>query len=362
MKRNTVMRRYFTLCILAALMAILTVNCSAESKGSWLSDYGIDPNNDCPIFTRPPRTGPDRKEGAGICTNDGAAYNRTYYGLGEDWHYEPKLILCDQEKQAMPTITGKLRVREPLKHGVIPMSNGGALVAYRIFPDSGDYAEHFFATYDHEGNLIDAIALGTRANLSNVLTTEPHGDYTPRENMGGNSIVIDTAAHTLTLAQYNMYNVPNSSSSAEWCDTVTVSIQRDGRFAITSHRVAGKPSVNIIADRAMTLMLLPLSDTKAVEKWNDLLAGCQKNDKAYAMLLPNVPELFVKRTQQFMQWVTANQQRSVLVGALRKALAAADDYGLQQDFGNYVAQSIEACNDPDVKAYWKSLRPFTPNE
>ena len=80
------------------------------------------------------------------------------------------------------------------------------------------------------------------------------------------------------------------------------------------------------------------------------------------MLLPNVPELFVKRTQQFMQWVAANQQRSVLVGALRKALAAADDYGLQQDFGNYVAQSIEVCNDPDVKAYWKSLRPFTLNE
>ena len=35
--------------MLAALMAILTVNCSAESKGSWLSDYGIDPNNKASI-------------------------------------------------------------------------------------------------------------------------------------------------------------------------------------------------------------------------------------------------------------------------------------------------------------------------
>ena len=63
----------------------------------WLKRYKIDPMNSNPVFTRPDHErDEERVMGAGICMNDGLAYNRTYYNFGSEWHYEPKLHLCDE--------------------------------------------------------------------------------------------------------------------------------------------------------------------------------------------------------------------------------------------------------------------------
>lgn len=109
--------------LLVAAMGAASV--AAWGQRAWLRDYGIAPGNPCPVFTEPPRTGPSRKDGAGLCTNDGEAYNCTYYQLGEEWHYAPKLPLCEQEREVLPMVTGTLLPREVLKFGVNALPGGG---------------------------------------------------------------------------------------------------------------------------------------------------------------------------------------------------------------------------------------------
>ncbi|MBO7608854.1 MAG: hypothetical protein J6S96_01450 [Muribaculaceae bacterium] len=336
------------------LMTIAGTACGQKSGRSWLSNYGIDPNNDCPIFTKPTHTGPDRKPGAGICTNDGAAYNRTFYSLGEEWHYEPKLNLCKQEEDVITSVTGILQPREILKYGVNPLPNGGALVAYRIFSNN-DFAKHFFATYSKDGELLDAIAFGTREDLNNVLKAEPHGHYELYENMGGSSIKIDKDM-SMTLSRYHFYKNPDKGSNDQWNDTLSYQITPEGLFVLKSHTEKDKPAVNKTAEQAMNLSMLPLSDKNAIEKWNDLVAANIKNDKAYETIFPYILPLFVSRTHEFMTWTFQNPKKSQLIGALRKAIAADADanYNIQ----NYIIDMIETCPDDGARNYWKSLREF----
>lgn len=343
--------RIFMSCIM--LICILGTACGQQPKRSWLSDYDIDPNNDCPVFTRPPRTGPDRKDGAGICTNDGAAYNRTFYSLGEEWHYEPKLHLCKQEEDAMTTVTGFLNSREILKYGINPLPNGGALVAYRYFHQ--DYALHYFATYDQKGVLTDAIAFGTRETLNDVLKTEPHGNYEPYVNMGGSGIKIDKDC-SISFNRWYLYKEPSKGSGSEWCDTLTYQITPKGLFVLKNHTEKGKPEVNASAERAMRLSMLPLSDKSAIEKWNDLIVANNKDSKMTEMFLPHIQQLFISRTHDFMIWTSQNQKKSQLIGALRKAIAA--DSNSQYELQQYIEQMIQTCPDSAARNYWKSLKSF----
>ena len=338
----------------AILMGIVITACGQQSGRKWLSDYNIDPNNNCPIFTKPQRTGPSRTRGAGICTNDGEAYNRTFYTLGEEWHYEPKLNLCKQEEEMITAITGILQPREILKYGVNPLPDGGALVAYRIFSNN-DMAKHCFATYNQEGELLDAIAFGTREDLNNVLKAEPHGDYEPYENSGGSSITIDKDM-SMMLKRYCFYKKPNKGSGNQWNDTLTYQITPEGLFVLKSHTETDKPAVNKSAEQAMALSMLPLSDKNAIEKWNDLVAANIEDNKATETILPYMLPLFVSRTHDFMVWTFQNQKKSVLIDTLRKAIAADEDASYEMQ--KYISELIETCPDAGARESWESLKDF----
>lgn len=342
---------------LLTMAAIITSSNCAFAQRPWLADYGIDPSNPCPVFTKPPRTGPNRTEGAGICTNDGAAYNCTFYTLGEDWHYEPKLNLCDQEKAVMSRITGQLQHRIILKFGINPLRGGGALVTYRIFGfDSAAPSEHYLATYNNQGQLLDAIALGNRESLNEVLHAEPHGSYTPRVNMGGSHWKVDTATQTITLTRYYYYDNPIAPNSDKWEDTLVYHITPQGHFELKSHDSKGKPAVNAQAEQLMALSMLPLSTTDVMAQWNDLTDQCKGNSELYGQLLPHVAELFVKRPQEFIMWTTQHQRQSVLIAALRQALDTNE--WLADGMRIHIAKSVEACTDADAQKYWQHLRPF----
>ena len=336
------------------MATIIATSGNALAQRPWLADYGIDPANPCPVFTKPPRTGPNRTEGAGICTNDGAAYNCTFYTLGEEWHYEPKLNLCDQEQAAMPLITGQLQSRMILKFGINPLRGGGALATYRVFGSNGGVpSEHFLATYDKQGQLLDAIALGNRESLNDVLSAEPHGSYSPRVNTGGNHWKVDTATQTITLTRYCYYD---ASSSDKWEDTLIYRITPQGHFELSHHATKGKPAVNAQAEQLMTLSMLPLSTTDVMAQWNDLLTRCKDNKKLYEQLLPHVAKLFVSRPQEFISWTSQHHRQSVLIGALRQALEA--DERLANSMRIHIAKSVESCSDATSQKYWQQLHPF----
>ena len=104
--RFITMKRILMSIILS--MAFFGVLKAQDGGRTWLKRYNIDPMNANPVFTRPTHENDEaRKQGAGICMNDGLAYNRTYYSFGSDWHYEPKLNLCKEEEEAFSRVTGE---------------------------------------------------------------------------------------------------------------------------------------------------------------------------------------------------------------------------------------------------------------
>lgn len=338
--------------IILLLIALLGCAQPVNSQRKWLADYNISPDNPCPVFTVPNHTGPMRTRGAGICTNDGAAYNRKYYDLGEEWHYEPKLNLCKEEESVLLRVTGILQPRNVLKHGVIPMANGGALVAYRIF-QYNQPTFHYFATYDEHGNLIDAINVGHSEVLNDVLKVNPHGHYDTYVNMGGNAITVDSAT-TMCFKRYYYYKPNGASSGTEWKDTITIAVAPDGHMRLADRRQSGKPDVNPLAERMMMLSMQPLSTDNVIKQWNDIAKDCLKNEQLRPDFLNHVVMLFFNRPNEFITWTYQNKKHDELIDALRTALKELADYAY--NYQQPIYEAIQNCPDANARNYWAKLK------
>ncbi len=338
-----------------------------QNARNWLKRYNIDPTNSNPVFTRPMHENAEsRVEGAGINMNDGEAYNRTYYNFGGEWHYEPKLPLCKEEEAVLSRITGDYfyednhthiaTVGEILKYGVIP-TEFGAVVAYRIWGrDSDQPIRHYYATFNHNGTLIDAFYVGESGWQSAILKAEPHGNYEVKSNLGGGNMQFSKDGKTLTRVGYFYYNVPEQRSGVKWEDTLVYNISSEGIFSIEYHSQSGKPEINQAAEKLFSLETLPLSNKDAIKKWNAFVKEHKDNEQLAPRISEGVLRLFISRQQEFMEWTTANKNESVLITALRpgfKSLAELYGSGTVQML---VIDGIENCPDKVVRTYWQNLK------
>ena len=347
-------------------MAFLGMMRAQDGAREWLKRYKIDPLNSNPVFTRPTHENDEaRVMGAGICMNDGLAYNCRYYNFGEDWHYAPKLSLCKQEEDAFSRVTGAYiykddrmfisNVGQILKYGVIP-TEFGAIVAYRVWGQSSDEpVRHYYATFDHEGNLLDAFYAGHRDWMNEILKAEPHGNYTPRENFGGGSMQFSEDNKTLTKTDYYYFKTADNKGD-KWDDTTVFSISDKGLFSMISHAQNGKPEVNSIAEELYSLETLPLSDQSAIKKWNAFYRKNKNNVAIKDRLSDDILRLFISRQQEYMAWTTANKAESVLIGALKPALERLASYCGSGSAQMLVVKGLEDCPDSTVKNYWKNLK------
>ena len=354
--------------LMSILLSLAFVGMMKAQDGGrdWLKRYKIDPMNSNPVFTRPDHERDEaRVQGAGICMNDGLAYNRTYYNFGSDWHYEPKLHLCQEEEAVLDKIFGKFVPErgkfyyQLLKYGVIP-TDYGAIVAYRLwddeYPGDGQCVRHFYATFDHKGNLLDAIYIGHHDWLNEILKAEPHGNYTPRENFGGGSMQFTEDGKTLTKEDYYYFKTPDDKSD-KWEDTTVFNISDKGIFSLVSHKEKGKPQVNPVAEELHDLELLPLSDKDAVRKWNAFLKKNSKNEQLKDRINYDVLFLFITRQKEYMEWAYKNQKESVLVSALAPAVEI-----ISRKYGDGTTQHLMANsldlfeNNKPVQNYWRNRR------
>lgn len=361
------MKKIFFMSLLFSLAVMGLVKVEAQSR-EWLKRYGIDVNNTNPVFTRPDReNSTDRVQGAGIHMNDGAAYNRRYYTFGGEWHYEPKLHLCKEEESVAARIFGTCNpednveyIGQLLKYGVIP-TDFGAIVAYRLWGrSSNEPVRHYYATFNHKGELLDAFYAGHSGWMRGVLKAEPHGEYTVKDNFGGGSMEFSADNKTLIKKDYYYYNPEGSRSGVKWEDSTVFSISSEGIFSLVSRNSTNKPAVNEYADELYLLETLPLSDSKAVEKWNAFVKRASKNEQLKEQhkeqLSEDIFRLFVSRSQEFMAWTTKHKNESVLIGALKPGLEKyAQTYGtggLQM----LVEKLLQECSDNAVQSYWKNLK------
>ena len=343
----------------------------AQDEGrTWLKRYNIDPMNDNPVFTRPMHERDEsRVQGAGICMNDGLAYNRRYYNFGSDWHYEPKLSLCKEEEAVFQKITGEFTVEDGsfrvqtadqiLKYGVIP-TDFGCIVAYRVWGwgvDGYQQINHYYATFDHKGNLIDAFYAGHGEWMNEILKAEPHGNYSPKENFGGGSMKFSEDNKTLTKTDYYYFKTADDKSD-KWYDTTVFNISDKGIFSEASRIQKGKPEVNQLAEELYALETLPLSDKDVFKKWNTFVKKAKNNASLQPRIALDILRLYASRQQEFMAWTTANKKESVLITALKPGFEK-----LGERFGMgapqmIVEKSLQMCTDNTVRNYWKNLKTF----
>ena len=362
--RFITMKRILMSIILS--MAFFGVLKAQDGGRTWLKRYNIDPMNANPVFTRPTHENAEaRKEGAGICMNDGLAYNRTYYNFGSDWHYEPKLNLCKEEEDAFSRVTGEFINNDDgffistcgqiLKYGVIP-TDFGAIVAYRVWDhSSSDPVRHYFATFDHKGNLIDAFYAGYREWMNDILKMEPHGNYSPRNNFGGGTMDFSKDGRTLTKIDYYYYDA-SGNKSEKWQDSTVFNISEDGFFSVASREDTGKPEIYALAEELYILETMPLSDKDAFSKWNSFIKKSKGISQISERVNEDILRLFISRPQEFMAWTFKNKKESVLIGALKPAFEI-----LSRECGGgavqmFLASALEGCKDNNVKKYWQSLK------
>ena len=257
-----------------------------------------------------------------------------------------------REHNSFVTTAGQI-----LKYGVIP-TDYGCIVAYRVWgwgPDGHQQVNHYFATYDHKGNLIDAFYAGHGEWMNQILKTEPHGNYTPRENYGGGYMEFSEDSKTLTKVDYYYFKTPDDKGD-KWEDTTIINISDKGIFSQASRVQKGKPEVNKLAEELYDLETLPLSDKNAIKKWNAFVKKTKGNTQLRERIDVDILKLYISRQQEYMAWTTANKKESVLITALVPGLKY-----LSSRCGGGTAQmlyskGLDDCKDAAVKNYWKNLK------
>lgn len=339
---------------------------TAQDNGGrkWLTRYNIDPMNSNPVFTRPDHERDEsRVQGAGICMNDGLAYNRRYYGFGSEWHYEPKLILCKEEVQSLPRLFGVYNpehnenIGQLLKYGVVP-TDFGAIVAYRLWTyDRGnrDGVLHYFATYDHKGNLLDCFMAGYPDWLGEILSMEPHGNYKPLVNMGRSNVTISDDNKSLSIDSYYLYHDMNDKS-LQLDDSLVYNISPEGLFSVASSYTTGMPDVNKDIMELVRLERLPLSCKDAAAQWNAFAKRGLANEKLKDRVADGILKLFVSRPEHYMAFAANHQKESVLVGSLKAGFDKLASYRGGGAVQMLVEETLENCKDAKVKKYWQNLK------
>ena len=335
------MRRF--LFLLAVFMAV------AASSQDWQKVVGLPEGCTNPVFTKPDNMNPaGRVMGAGICLNDGEAYTTRSVGFSSDWHYEPKLQLCEQEQAVISRVMGLYERTEtpehrlPLKFNVKVHHGCGAVVVYRAFDNyrytniKSDNLEQFIAVYDDAGNLTDAMMMGYVDDIRDILLVEPHKDYKVPENMGNHSLEFDETGEHFTINRYfylkdEAEGLPDKVEMKRY-----YSITPEGKIRLDKVTNGSedykddsvlKPGgyigdvANPDAVEMMEMMLTPMSDPQLLPRLNKVYAKL-KDDKVVGERLMHLGMMVYNRNPKaFLSYVYKNRAKTSLVTLLKRAKA-----------------------------------------
>ena len=305
------MKRLFTLLFtFITVMTMMTGSCAAaeRSEREWLKNYGIDPSCSNPVFTRPTRTVPGgRKEGAGICMDDGQAYtNSSWVEMSHEWHYAPKLSYCKEEMATIYKVGGLSKqasdngIEIGLKMAVRPINSCGAFVVYRnTRARQWDDArtEQYIATYDGEGHLVDAMLMGVTGDANDLFAVEPHGDYSMKHTWQMQSYLKWADESHFEIYRRVSYIDPARPNQTMWRTVIT------WHYSITpgNHiRYEGMttdeemPAVNPLALRLLDIMSRPLADAET----RALFTKLRKEAKGIEALTPYINRM----SQMLANW------------------------------------------------------------
>lgn len=335
--------------LLFILVAVLTMT-SACASDDWRKTVGLPEDCTNPVFTRPDRmNSSSRVHGAGICMNDGEAYTSPMVGFSSEWHYAPKLHLCDKEKALMPQVMGiyvpdyrETRPLEPLKFCVRVHHGCGAVVVYRAFDNyrytniHSDNLEQFIAVYDGNGNLTDVMMMGYEGDFPEMLSIEPHKDYKVPQNMGNYTLEFDKTGEHFTLSRYTYLRevakgVPDKVEMKRYytitpegkirLDKVTNGSEDDEEGSVLKAGAPIAEVANPAAIEMMEMVLTPMSDPERFSRLDKVYGKLKDNEVLGERIMHLGMMVYNRAPKAFLNYAYKNRSKTSLVTLLKRAKA-----------------------------------------
>lgn len=348
-----------TFILFTATIAILMA-CAGDN--SWKQKYGLE-GCDNPIFTQPDHEVPGgRVAGAGICMNDGEAYQDYDIGLSREWHYAPKLTFGKPEAATIHRVIGIGRPEEDshfdsygraLKFNAKRINGCGALVAYRVGANGPDDLAQYLATYDAAGNLQDVMMMGDEHTVDGLFEFAPHGDYKLVGNWSrlGARLDKDNPGKFVIMLE-NYYEQAGNRST--WKMNRHYHVNDGGHFVLDSVTSENAPQFNPNALEVLELTLMPLGDEgnydKAMTALHKLQPILKKSDDGKRTLARMMERLYAYDPEAFLVWVWKCPKCN-LTNEVREMVANSHYVG--QPFGErYVAQDIHNLTHAKARTYW----------
>ena len=365
------------------LLLTLAVTTSACASDNWRTRVGLPEDCTNPVFTQPFRMhSSSRVQGAGICMNDGEAYTNRGCGFSSDWHYEPKLPLCDEEKAALPRIMGMFfnevtnaRALEPLKFCVVTHHGCGAVVVYRAFDNyrysniQSDNLEQFIAVYDDKGTLTDAMMMGFEGFLPEILKIEPHKDY-KSSDMGTQNLKFDNTGEHFTINLYAYLKeagdgMPSKVEMMRYYTITPAGKIRLDKVTNNSENYNGKSSLtpgapfgdvaNADAINMLEMVLTPMSDPQVLSRLDKCYSTLLNNEQLEKRLMHLGMMVYNRDPKAFLDYTYKNQATTSLVELLKRAKA---HEGSGAEYGDNLTMTIEkfASSEKVKKWFFKTLK------
>lgn len=347
--------------IFVAMMASIFSGCNAqEVKNGWMTHYDMTPCEN-PVFVRPTHTvSGGRVRGAGINMNDGEAYSDTRVEFSTEWHYAPKIGLCQEEKDQWLRITGQEHM-DLLKFNVKQVNGCGAVVIYRdCRARSGEpNLGQILVTYDEQAQLQDVMPLGDFYDIEKVLEASCTGAYTFKPNMGDRYMQY-TGPDKFTVFNYYYYTEKGQSSGVKWEEERDYVIDPQGMVSMTARREKNRPRGHDAPWRLRDISMMPSHDAAAVL---DALAALRPalagNEKLLGWHDRLVRRIAMRNMAGFLTWCQGHRESSVSKNALNVIF---DEEGPTPELMEMLLDAINHLNTP-VREYWKkTLRDKAENQ
>lgn len=359
-------------------MMVLVVTSACSKNDDWRNKVGLPTDCNNPVFTRPSNMrSSSRIQGAGICMNDGEAYTTSLVDFSTEWHYAPKLSLCDKERDVMPKVMGifpenmpPTDSNEPLKFCVRVHHGCGAVVVYRAFNNyrytniHSDNLEQFIAVYDDEGNLTDAMMMGYIGDICDFLRIEPHKDYKAPNNMGRYNLEFDKSGEHFTLVRmWHLKDVPKGApDKVETKRYYTITPEGKIRFDKETNNSEDyenetvlKPGVlisevaNPNAVAMMEMMITPMSDPQLLPRLDNVWSKLQNDSIVGERVMHLGMMMYHRNPKAFLEYVYNNRDKTSLISLLQRAFAY-DGTGMDYAYG--IAKTIEESSLGNKKINW----------
>ena len=330
---------------------------SRAEREARLKIYGLETCVDNPVFTIPPHemseADQERAGLAGVCRNDGVAYTDDFLELGREWHFAPKLDYCREELDVLKKVVCAPLIDQSninamaLKVMAWKTANCGAVVVYRMFAYGCD---HFVASYDNRGSLLDAMFLNGGNEMDELFKAENKGGF-KNTNFSADATLKRTDGNHFFVNHRKMYDKQKSggaTSSATAELREYFSVNNAGHFVRDSLvKDAEFPAVNRKAMELFELRECPLSAKDYMLRHCRMATALKGTSQELSFMRWNFMKV-MSEPVAFLGWCKRNPKSSAPIAYYLNMVRDNEDAEMRMSAIEKALRELPT----DARAYW----------